>query len=208
MHCICFRKTSGSNMGAANLLRAPSSLVTPVSTGEMYKGQSKAIENKQIKFCWLLRLRHLCEDALIHFRTCFSFGKSRGGWSRSMIRNTSRYSVVFDGFAGSTLKRDQANLEMQSLHLVFGRPLGCFPMDVASRICLANLHWFGHVSKKYSGHKGRTNVARVSRFGGEVAWYSRFYEFHSCALCYEVSHCEFFGKLPPFESSRFVTTER
>jgi len=41
---------------------------------------------------------------------------------------------------------------------------------------------------------GRTNVAGFSRFG-EVAQHSGLYEFHSCALCCEVSYRELFAKI-------------
>ena len=50
--------------------------------------------------------------------------------------NTSRSTAISDSSAGPTPRRYQA---MQSLHVVLGRPLGCFPVGVASRMCLANL---------------------------------------------------------------------
>jgi len=69
---------------------------------------------------------------------------------------------------------------MQLLHLGFGRPLGCFPVDLASRTCLTSLSWAFWIH-------GRTNVVLISEFG-EVVLHSGFCEFHSCALCCEVSH--------------------
>jgi len=76
---------------------------------------------------------------------------------------------------------------MQSLYLVLGRPLDRFPVGVASRTNLVN-------PGTLSTH-GRTNVAGNSRFGDE-ARYSELYEFHSCALCHEVSRRELFAKIP------------
>jgi len=40
------------------------------------------------------------------------------------------------------------------------------------------------------------NLARISGFEGGVDRYSRFYEFHSCALFHEQSHNELFAKIP------------
>jgi len=80
-------------------------------------------------------------------------------------------------------------IEMQSLHLVLGRRLGCFTVRVASRTCLANLS--SDILATW-----RTVVAEISRFGGEISRHSMMYEFHSCALCHEVSHHELYAKIP------------
>jgi len=45
---------------------------------------------------------------------------------------------------------------------------------------------------------GRTIVAENSLFG-KVTRDSGFYEFHSCALCREVSHRELFAKIPSLQ---------
>jgi len=43
---------------------------------------------------------------------------------------------------------------------------------------------------------GRTIVAEISLFG-DVTRHLELCEFHSCALCREVSRCELFAKTPP-----------
>jgi len=69
---------------------------------------------------------------------------------------------------------------MQLLHLGLGRPLGRFSVVLASTICLTSLTWAFWIH-------GRTKVFVISQFG-EVVLYSGLCEFHSCALCCEVSH--------------------
>ena len=64
---------------------------------------------------------------------------------------------------------------MLSLHLVLGRPLGRFPVGVASRICLANLSW----AKLDTWPK---QLSWISWFG-EESRHSWLYELHSCAFC-------------------------
>ena len=59
-------------------------------------------------------------------------------------------------------------VEMWSLHLVFGRPLGRFAGDVA-------IFW-----EPFWTH-GRTNLADMSRFEAQVARHSALNKFHSCA---------------------------
>jgi len=70
--------------------------------------------------------------------------------------------------------------EVQLLHLGFGWPLCCFPVDLASRTCLTGLSWAFWIH-------GRTNVVVISEFG-EVVLHSGFCAFHSCALCCDVPH--------------------
>jgi len=65
-----------------------------------------------------------------HFRARFSFGESRECSSPRRTRNTSRSTAISDSSAGSTPRRYQANLEMESLHLVLARTLGRFPVGV------------------------------------------------------------------------------
>jgi len=50
-------------------------------------------------------------------------------------------TAISSSFTGFTPRRDQARLEMQLLHLVLGRPLGRFPVNLASRICFTCLSW-------------------------------------------------------------------
>jgi len=61
-----------------------------------------------------------------------------------------------------------------------------FPVGIASRICLPNLFW-GIFSQ------GKTSGVEISLFG-EIALYSKLYEFHSCALCHELPHRELLAK--------------
>jgi len=55
-------------------------------------------------------------------------------------------------------------------------PLARITVGIGSRTCLANLSW------DILAH-GRTNVAGISRFEGEVDRHSGIYELHSCAIC-------------------------
>jgi len=50
---------------------------------------------------------------------------------------------------------------MQLLHLGLGRPLGRFPVGLASKICLTSLTWAFWIH-------GRTNVVVNSQFGEVV----------------------------------------
>jgi len=54
---------------------------------------------------------------------------------------TSRISAMSYSSADFNPRRGQARSEMLSRHLVLCRPLGSFPMSVASMTCLANLWW-------------------------------------------------------------------
>jgi len=110
----------------------------------------------------------------IHFHARFSSREGRRGTSPRRTQNTSRSTAIPDSSVGSTPRRDQARSEVQTLHLVFGRPLGCFPVDLASRTCLTSLSWAFWIH-------GRTNVVVISEFG-EVVRHSGLCEFHSCAL--------------------------
>ena len=65
----------------------------------------------------------------------------RGDSSPIRTRNSSRFSATTNICAGSTLRRNQAWSEMQSRHLVLGRPLGHFPLGLASGNRLTNLYW-------------------------------------------------------------------
>jgi len=69
-----------------------------------------------------------------------------------------------------------------------GRPLGRFPVGLARRLASPVFRWV------FWTH-GRTNVAGISRFV-EVGRHSELCEFHSCALCHEVSHHWLFTKIP------------
>jgi len=52
-----------------------------------------------------------------------------------------------------------------------------------------------HGQRKVGNHwRRRTTVAEISLFK-EVSRHSEFYEFHSCAVCREVSHYKLFGKM-------------
>jgi len=68
----------------------------------------------------------------------FSFGRVAGAAALAG-RETTHGFQQSGSSAGSTPRRDQVRYEMQSRHLVFGRPQGHFPVDVTSRTCLANL---------------------------------------------------------------------
>ena len=70
---------------------------------------------------------------------------------------------------------------MQLLHLDPGRHLGLFPVGLASRACLTIFRWALWIH-------GRTKV--VVFFQSEAVRHSGLCEFHSCALCREVSHKE------------------
>jgi len=68
---------------------------------------------------------------------------------------------------------------MQLVHLGFGQHLGRFPVVLASRACLTIFRWVLWIHD-------RTNVVVFSQL--EVVRHSGLCEFHSCALCREVSH--------------------
>ena len=69
---------------------------------------------------------------------------------------------------------------MQLLHLGLGRPLGRSPVDLASRTCFTSFSWGFWI-------QGRTNVVVIFQFR-ELVLHSGLRNFHSCALCCEVSH--------------------
>jgi len=112
-------------------------------------------------------------DSFIHynFRVRFSSGEGRRVSSPRRFRYTSRSTAIPDSSACST-----------------PRPLGCFPVVVASRT-------FSPIFPVTFWTHGRTNVDGISRFG-EAARHSKLYEFHSCALCNKVSHRELLAKFP------------
>ena len=74
---------------------------------------------------------------LIH---AFLSGGSRGRqpWSS---RNIPWSAAISDSSAGSTPRKEQARSEVQSLHLLLGRPPDRFSVDVANRTCLVSLSW-------------------------------------------------------------------
>jgi len=59
-----------------------------------------------------------------------------GASSPRRTRNTSQFSATSDSFTASTPRRDQAKFEMQSRHLVLGRPIGHLSLGVGSRTYL------------------------------------------------------------------------
>jgi len=75
------------------------------------------------------------------YYTRFSSREASRGSSPSRTQNTWRFSANSNVLAGSTPRRGQARSEMWSCHFVLGRPLGRFPMGLASRTCLANISW-------------------------------------------------------------------
>ena len=116
----------------------------------------------------------------IHFHAHFLSREGRTSTSPRRTQNTSRSTAISHSSAGSTPRRDQARSEVQTLHLGFGRLLGCFPLDLASRNCLTSLLW------TFWTH-GQTNVVVISEFG-EVVQHSGVCEFHNCTFCCKVSH--------------------
>ena len=78
------------------------------------------------------------------------FGRVGGSITRK-TRNTSRSTAISDSSVALTPRRDQARSEMQSRHLVFGRPLGRFPVgvDCSSKdlSCHSFLGHSGHMAK-------------------------------------------------------------
>jgi len=111
------------------------------------------------------------------FHTHFNFWTTVPGGTR----NNLCFSAISDSSAGSTSpRRGKARSEMESHHLVLGRPLCRFPVSVAIRTCLAHLSW------DILATWPKTNVAGISRIG-ERAPHSGLYEFHSCTLGCEVS---------------------
>jgi len=74
----------------------------------------------------------------IHFPAHYSSGEGRGASSPMRTRDILWPTATSNGFAGSTLKTGQRKV-MKSLHLVLGKSLDCFPVDLASRTCLANV---------------------------------------------------------------------
>ena len=73
-------------------------------------------------------------------------------------------------------------------HLALSRPLGPFIKGVAWRICLTGFS----LDIPYTW---TNQLIEISLFG-EVIWHSRLYEFHSWALCREVSRRERSAKIP------------
>ena len=123
--------------------------------------------------------------------------------------NARQSTAILDCSSSSTERWDQTRLEMQVMPPGSCRPLGCFPVGVSSRTCLVNLSWdildtwLNQLSWDISIWKS-----------GLMDWHSGFYEFHSCALCGEVSHHELFVKIPAlplahdialFDYPRFMT---
>jgi len=128
--------------------------------------------------------------SFINFHTHVSCEEGHGNNSLSRTRNTSRFSALSDRSAGSIPRPHQARSEIWSLHLVLVRPLGRFSLGVGGRIT-------SPIFSGYSGHVPEpSTVTQISLFG-EVFRCLGLYEFHSCALCLEVSHRELFAKIPP-----------
>ena len=78
--------------------------------------------------------------SFIHFQTVFPQVRAAGAAVQEHSL-TSRSTAISDSSTASTPRRDQARSEMQSLHLVLGRPLGLFPAGLPTSTCLANLSW-------------------------------------------------------------------
>jgi len=72
--------------------------------------------------------------------------------------------------------------------MVFGQPLGLFPLGVANSTCLANFFW--DILDTWPNQRS-WDLSIWKR----MAQYSGFYEFHSCNLCRDMSHHEFFVQL-------------
>jgi len=96
--------------------------------------------------------------------------------------NTSRSTAFSDSSADSTLRRGQARSKMQLLHLGLGRHLRRFPVGLVSMSCLTSL-----LLGILDTWPGRANVVVFSHLG-EVVRHSGLCEFHSCALCREMSN--------------------
>ena len=108
------------------------------------------------------------------FMPAFPLRSVAGGNIHRKTCNISRSTAISDSFADSTPRRDQARSEMQLFHLGPWRHMG-----LASRACLTSLSWAFWIH-------GRTAVVVFSQV--EAVRYSGLFEFHSCALCREVSH--------------------
>ena len=119
----------------------------------------------------------------------FSSREGRGGSSPRSTRDTSLSTAISGKSAGSTPRRDQTSSEMKSLHLILRRPLGRFPVGLASGPAL-------QVFRGAFWTHGWTNKAGISPFGGEVVRHSGLWECRSCALCCEVSQRVLFAKIP------------
>ena len=111
------------------------------------------------------------------------FWESRRGSTPGRNRNSSRSTAISGSSPGCTLKTGPGKVEDVNK-----------PSDPWSTFW-ANSPWVspaGLASPIFPGTfwtPARTNVGRISRFG-QVVRYSVLYEFHSCVLCHEVSHCE------------------
>jgi len=123
---------------------------------------------------------------LLIFNALFPSGECSGEGSPERSQNTLRFLAASHSSTGPTPSPDQAGSEMQTRHhgawsASVSPYCGCSEQDL-HRQC------FGVFTSR-----GQTIVAGISLFG-EVAQHSGFYEFHSCAQCLEVSHCELFAK--------------
>ena len=86
---------------------------------------------------------NVCIIYFVHsfiFIPAFHRGTTRDSSSRWM-QNTSQSTAISGDSADSTLRRDQARLEMDSLRLVLEQALGRFFVGLASRPCLASRLW-------------------------------------------------------------------
>jgi len=140
--------------------------------------------------CWGARpVNNESNPSSKHLLSCprFFWGGSRGQqpWEDPKYLTANRISDIP---AGSEPRRGQTWSEMQSLHLALGWPLGRFPVDMANRT--------SSIFRGALWTRAWTNVAGISRFGGEVAQHSGLHEVHNCALCREVSHRGLFAKIP------------
>jgi len=76
---------------------------------------------------------------LTPFRVRFSSGEGRGCNNHRKTRNTLLSTAMSDSIAGSKPRWDQSKVEMCKIHLVLGRPQGCFHVYGASRAVVPNL---------------------------------------------------------------------
>jgi len=114
--------------------------------------------------------------------------EGRGSCSPRRTWHTSRSTEIPESSTGSAPKRDQARSEMQSRHRTLEDLWAAFPWSQPEGLALP-------VFRGGFWTHGRANVAGISRLG-EVGRHSELCEFHSCALCHEVSHHWLFTKIP------------
>ena len=121
----------------------------------------------------------------IYYRARVSSGEGREGSSPGRTQNTSRptESLIF--------------LLVQK-SLIFHLWYSCRNLWYSCWFKISDIP-AGSASSIFRGAlwtRAWTNVAGISRFGGEVAQHSGLHEVHNCALCREVSHRALFTKIP------------